>query len=70
MDATEQLLEIAEKYRQTDAVEEKAAAEWRSLPIRERITHALVKGIDAYVDRGHRGAARRDLRPPAVARSR
>src|SRR6185436_17339236 len=24
--------------------------EWRSLPIRERITHALVKGIDANVD--------------------
>ncbi|MCU1432172.1 MAG: methionine synthase (B12-dependent) [Actinotalea sp.] len=49
MAATERLLEIAEKYRQTDAVEEKAAAEWRSLPIRERITHALVKGIDAHV---------------------
>ena len=49
MEATERLLEIAEKYRQTDAVEEKAAAEWRSLPIRERITHALVKGIDAHV---------------------
>jgi 5-methyltetrahydrofolate--homocysteine methyltransferase len=26
------------------------AAEWRSLPVRERITHALVKGIDANVD--------------------
>lgn len=26
------------------------AAEWRSLPVRERITHALVKGIDAHVD--------------------
>ena len=49
MAATERLLEIAEKYRQTDAVEEKAAAEWRSLPVRERITHALVKGIDAHV---------------------
>ena len=49
MTATERLLEMAEKYRQTDAVEEKAAAEWRSLPIRERITHALVKGIDAHV---------------------
>ncbi|HWF70444.1 MAG TPA: vitamin B12 dependent-methionine synthase activation domain-containing protein, partial [Mycobacterium sp.] len=26
------------------------AAEWRSLPVRERITHALVKGIDADVE--------------------
>ncbi|PUA79337.1 methionine synthase [Nocardioides currus] len=49
MQATERLLEIAEKYRASDAVEEKAAAEWRALPIRERITHALVKGIDAHV---------------------
>ena len=48
-DATERLLGIAEHYRQTDEVEEKAAAEWRSLPIRKRITHALVKGIDAHV---------------------
>ncbi|WP_310963492.1 methionine synthase [Nocardioides terrisoli] len=48
-DAAERLLEIAEKYRTTDAAEEKAAAEWRSLPIRERITHALVKGLDAHV---------------------
>ncbi len=49
LEATERLLEIAENYRETDAVAEKAAAEWRSLPIRERITHALVKGIDAHV---------------------
>jgi 5-methyltetrahydrofolate--homocysteine methyltransferase len=49
-DAAERLLEIAEKYRRTDAVEEKAAAEWRSLPVGERITHALVKGMDADIE--------------------
>jgi 5-methyltetrahydrofolate--homocysteine methyltransferase len=47
-DAAERLLEIAEKYRSIDAAEEKAAAEWRSLPVSERITHALVKGIDTH----------------------
>lgn len=49
-DAAERLLEIAEKFNKTDKTEEAGAAEWRSLPVRERITHALVKGIDAHVD--------------------
>ncbi len=49
-DAGERLLEIAEKFNSTDKGEDPAAAEWRSLPVRERITHALVKGIDAHVD--------------------
>ncbi|HEX7740616.1 MAG TPA: methionine synthase, partial [Marmoricola sp.] len=39
-DAGERLLELAETYRdQGGEAEQKAAAEWRSLPIRERITH-------------------------------
>ncbi|MBW0011865.1 methionine synthase, partial [Mycobacterium sp.] len=49
-DAAERLLEIAERYNKSDKSEDPAAAEWRSLPVRERITHALVKGIDAHVD--------------------
>ncbi|WP_231639837.1 methionine synthase [Mycobacterium sp. Marseille-P9652] len=49
-DAAERLLEIAERFNSTDKAEDPAAAEWRGLPVRERITHALVKGIDAHVD--------------------
>ena len=49
-DATERLLEIAERFNSTEKAEDPAAAQWRSLPVRERITHALVKGIDAHVD--------------------
>ena len=51
-DAAERLLEIAERFntKNSGEVEDKAAAQWRSLPVRERITHALVKGIDAHVD--------------------
>ncbi|MFG1931978.1 methionine synthase [Mycobacterium sp. NPDC048908] len=49
-DAAERLLEIAERFNKTERGEDPAAAEWRSLPVRERITHALVKGIDAHVD--------------------
>ncbi|MEU0498317.1 methionine synthase [Mycobacterium sp. NPDC006124] len=49
-DAAERLLEIAERFNSTDKADDPVAAEWRSLPVRERITHALVKGIDANVD--------------------
>jgi 5-methyltetrahydrofolate--homocysteine methyltransferase len=49
-DAAERLLEIAERFNSSERVEDPVAAEWRSLPVRERITHALVKGIDADVE--------------------
>ncbi len=47
-DATERLLEVADslKGRAAKAVEEHA---WRSLPVNDRLSHALVHGIDAYV---------------------
>ena len=48
-DAADRLLTIAEEYRGTGEVADVAAEEWRSLPVGERITHALVKGIDAFV---------------------
>ena len=50
-DAAERLLEIAEQHRGSgEQAEEVAELEWRSLPVGERITHALVKGIDAHVE--------------------
>src|SRR5690349_10169762 len=48
-DATERLVDLAEKYRGTDAAAEKAQAEWRSLPVAERLSYALVKGIDSDI---------------------
>ncbi len=48
-DAAERLLEIAEKYNTQGAAAEVSEEEWRALPLDERITHALVKGIDAHV---------------------
>jgi 5-methyltetrahydrofolate--homocysteine methyltransferase len=48
-DATERLIQLAERFKGTDAAAEKAAAEWRSLPVRERLSYALVKGIDAHI---------------------
>lgn len=49
-DATERLLEIAGDYAGDGQQQEAVTEEWRSLPVRERITHALVKGIDDYAE--------------------
>ncbi|MEP6982601.1 MAG: methionine synthase [Sphingomicrobium sp.] len=48
-DATERLVTLAERFRGTDPAAEKALAEWRSLPVGERLSYALVKGIDAHI---------------------
>ncbi|MCL2541244.1 MAG: methionine synthase [Nocardioidaceae bacterium] len=48
--ATERLLELAEKHRGSGEVAEAATEQWRELPVADRITHALVKGLDAYVE--------------------
>ena len=48
-DATERLVTLAERYRGSDPVQEKLAAEWRGWPVEKRLEHALVKGIDAHV---------------------
>ena len=48
-DATERLLEVAEDYRDSGPAAETIAAEWRSFPVRERVSHALVHGIDEFI---------------------
>ena len=48
-EAGDRLVALAERYRGTDAVAEKQAAEWRSLAVGKRLEYALVKGIDAHV---------------------
>ena len=49
-DATETLLEIAEKYKgDGSSGEKKEDLEWRSWAVEKRIEHSLVKGITAYI---------------------
>ncbi|HMR12429.1 MAG TPA: methionine synthase [Arachnia sp.] len=48
--ATERLLELAERHHGTGQAVEERTEEWRALPVRDRIVHALVKGIDAHVE--------------------
>lgn len=47
-DATERLLEFAETV-EVSKRENKTDLSWREKPLQERITHALVKGIDTFI---------------------
>ena len=49
-DATERLLEVAERYNASAETVSERTEEWREQPVRERITHALVKGIDDHIE--------------------
>jgi 5-methyltetrahydrofolate--homocysteine methyltransferase len=48
-DATDRLLDFAESVKGQKREEATAIQEWRNDPIQDRITHALVKGIDAFI---------------------
>ena len=48
-DGTDRLLEIAETYRAKGGKVQVADLSWREAPVRERLTHALVKGIADFV---------------------
>jgi len=52
-DATERLVDHGEKLKvlgSGDVASEKKAEEWRNGTVEERLSHALVKGIDAYIE--------------------
>src|SRR5580692_4040084 len=50
-DATERLVDFGEKLKASGtAASEKKAEEWRNGTVEERLSHALVKGIDAYIE--------------------
>ncbi|MFV2056767.1 MAG: methionine synthase [Thiohalomonadales bacterium] len=48
--ATDELLEVAEKFKgDGSGVVQTADLSWRELEVKERLAHALVKGIDQYI---------------------
>ncbi len=49
-DATDKLLELAEQFRGANKTEEKQDEEWRSYDVAKRLEHALVKGIDEFIE--------------------
>jgi 5-methyltetrahydrofolate--homocysteine methyltransferase len=48
-DATDRLLAIADKYRNTGEAAKKEDPKWRELPVEKRLEHALVHGITDFV---------------------
>ncbi|MBF4163086.1 methionine synthase [Nocardioides acrostichi] len=49
-DAAERLLEIASEHNRAGEQAQAVTEAWRELPVAERVTHALVKGIDAHIE--------------------
>ncbi len=62
-DATERLLEIAERYKGRKGEKKVEDLAWRHKPVRERLAHALVHGIDAFVDEDTEEARQQAARP-------
>jgi 5-methyltetrahydrofolate--homocysteine methyltransferase len=48
-DASERLLEIATQYKDGGGRKREEDLAWRELPVRERLSHALVSGNDQYI---------------------
>ena len=67
-DATERLVERGEALKGTAGAEvaEKKTEEWRSGTVEERLSHALVKGIDMYIELDTEEARVKLGRPLAV----
>jgi 5-methyltetrahydrofolate--homocysteine methyltransferase len=63
-DATERLLELAERYKGGAAQEGKAKdMSWRDKSVAERISHALVNGITEFIDEDTEAARLEAARP-------
>ena len=62
-DGTERLLEIAERYKGKKEATEVEAQAWRDLPVRARLSHALVHGIDQFVEADTEEARALSTRP-------
>ena len=62
-DSTERLLTLAQEYKGDGSVAEVQDAAWRSLPVIERITHAMVHGIDAFIVEDTEQARSEAVRP-------
>ena len=65
-DATERLLELAERYKGKKGAAKVENLAWRETPVQQRLTHALVNGIDQYVEDDTEEARQAFARPLEV----
>jgi len=62
-DATERLLALANEYKVEGGETDVEDAAWRALPVNDRITHAMVHGIDSFIVEDTEVARREAARP-------
>jgi 5-methyltetrahydrofolate--homocysteine methyltransferase len=68
-DATERLVDFGERLKATgrgESAAEKKSEDWRSGTVEQRLSHALVKGIDTYIDADTEEARAKLERPLSV----
>ena len=62
-DGTERLLEIADRFKGRKGEKKTEDLAWRDKPVRERLSHALVHGIDAFIEADTEDARLQATRP-------
>ncbi len=65
-DATDRLLDIADKYKGVKGEVKKEDLEWREGTVNDRLTHALVKGITTFIEDDTEEARKQADRPLSV----
>ncbi|MBI2602634.1 MAG: methionine synthase [Deltaproteobacteria bacterium] len=49
-DATEKLIAYGQSHQETQESRQKKAQEWREAPVKERLKHALIQGIEDFIE--------------------
>jgi len=62
-DATDRLLEAAERFKGEGAQKKEVDLSWREKPVEERLVHALVHGIGTYIEQDTEEARQKVERP-------
>ncbi len=65
-DSTERLLELAESYKNVSGKVIAEDLSWRDEPVEKRLEHALLRGIDKYIDEDTEEARLKYVRPLKV----
>ena len=62
-DSTERLLEIADRFKGKKGEKKVEDLRWRDKPVRDRLSHALVYGIDQWIEQDTEAARAESARP-------
>ncbi len=65
-DSTERLLDLAESYKGVGGKKVEEDLAWRDEPVEKRLEHALLRGIDKYIDEDTEEARLKYVRPLKV----